>query len=770
MNQYSKTLAGLLATSCLFACATPVFAQNEAAPGAAADSGVADIIVTATRRNERLQDVPISVNVLSADKLAETGFKAFNDIQYQMTGVYVGTTPNDSGIRLRGVGSAGGFSSSSEKNVGLVVDSVVVPFGNPIASLGDVERVEVLKGPQGTQFGKNASSGVVSITTARPKLGDLSGSVFGSYGSLNERDIHGQINVPLGATVAAQVFVFDRANDGYVHNAVQNRDWGGSHIYGTRSKILWQPSDNFSALLIGDYSREKFKGNGQLWTLNRFGPGYDPGFNPPFTNAALGLAIGPDNDVSIDEYGTDNIIKNYGASLEMNLGLGDYNLTSVTGWRENTGSPSNYSIDGSPLARFTAQGYGERSRFYSQELRLASPSGATFEYIVGLYASRLEVGLGGGSGAQIRVDPTDPSFIIDISNGIGHRETRTDSLAAFVDGTVALSDRFKLIVGGRLTRDKVRALTYSVIDPAFPPGGSAAGFVVPYSATPLTFSRVSGTDWSGRFGFEYKPKDDILLYATIARGYLGPTTTFSILSNTQAVVKPQTVNDITVGAKMQFADRKLTLNVNAFYDKYKNLQTSIFKNAEFINGNAGGLKARGFEIEAIIQPIRNWGFNLGYTYSKATYTDYLTTCPLDIQLGLQAGNCTQGASGDQYQAAGQDLPGAPRHTITAGTNFRIPLGDALQFDGAVNYYYRDKVYQAAGENYTRLPDYSLVNLNFGLGDPDGKWRIGAFARNLFDKKFNVGLLGLPFANTGTLVNWKTRDGRRTLGVMAETKF
>ena len=157
------------------------------AQGAAADDGLVEIVVTATRREERLQDVPLAVTAISGEDLAGAGFKNLQDIQYSMAGVYFGSAPNDSGFRLRGVGTAGGFSSSSEQNVGTVVDGVVIPFGNPVQGLGDVERVEALKGPQGTQFGKNASSGVISITTRRPDLESFGARAYVSYADLDER-------------------------------------------------------------------------------------------------------------------------------------------------------------------------------------------------------------------------------------------------------------------------------------------------------------------------------------------------------------------------------------------------------------------------------------------------------------------------------------------------------------------------------------------------------------------------------------------------------
>jgi iron complex outermembrane receptor protein len=183
MTTYKSRL--LAATSFVLVLSGVAHAQTAtpAAPAASSEAIALDeVVVTATRRSERLQDVPLAVAAVSGDQLQSAAFKGVTDLQYSVSGVQFGTTPNDAGFRLRGVGSAGGFTSSSESPVGLVVDGVVIGFGTPVDSLGDLERVEVLKGPQGTQFGKNASSGVISITTRKPSLSAATGDFFASYG------------------------------------------------------------------------------------------------------------------------------------------------------------------------------------------------------------------------------------------------------------------------------------------------------------------------------------------------------------------------------------------------------------------------------------------------------------------------------------------------------------------------------------------------------------------------------------------------------------
>ena len=772
MRKFTTHIA--LGSASLLALAAPAMAQDTAAPQAAepAASG-ADIIVTATRRAERLQDVPIAVSAISGEQLAEGGFQKLTDIQYQFSGVQFGSSPNDSGFRLRGVGSAGGFSSSSEQNVGTVVDNVVVPFGNPVNSLGDLERVEVLKGPQGTQFGKNASSGVVNISTKKPEIGKFGGKAFASYGELNEWNVNGSVNVPVSNNSALALFGFYRRNDGFIKNVVRDEKWGGEESYGARAKYLFEPSDNLSIYLIGDYSKIKREGPGQLWTLNRL-PDSIP-FNPlmaaRFANlASLGVVPGFDNDKSVEEYPGHTSEQNYGGSLEINLGLGDYNLTSITAYRRLNEGPQLFAIDATSFPVFTAQQTGVDQSFLSQELRLSSPTGSALEFTTGVYASRRKVGDDNDfNRAQLRPAVPFDDVIINISGGQGNTQTKSDSLAAFFDGKYHLSEQFSLIGGFRYQYDWVKASFFSIIDPAFPPGPGPNGFVVPYTPTAEVHASTKKGDWSGRAGAEFKLNNDVMLFGTIARGYLGPTVTFSGLTGTRTEVAPQTVRDITVGVKSQLFNRAVTFNANLFYDKYKNLQTSVFNGVEFLTENAGGFTAKGFETDLSWRVSSVLTLSGGFTYSKTKFTDYVTACPGVVKAGYTCFLAADGVT-SLVQAAGEPLSGAPKYSATAGADVRLPINDSLMFDGSANFYYRSRVQYAVADAYAYQPGYGTIGLNAGIGHPDGNWRVGVFVRNLLDQRFHSAVISLPFADAGGYVNWLSREGRRTVGVNAQIKF
>jgi iron complex outermembrane recepter protein len=788
MKRFWKT--GLCAGISMFALVNPALAQDRAgAASAPAEEPAtsADIVVTASRRAERLQDVSLAVSAISGDQLVEGGFQKLTDIQYQFSGVQFGTSPNDSGFRLRGVGTAGGFSSSSEQNVGTVVDNVVIPFGNPINSLGDLERVEVLKGPQGTQFGKNASSGVINITTARPKFDAVSGKGFVSYGELNEINSNAQVNLPISGNAALGVFGFYRRNDGFLQNVVRNEKWGGEESYGTRVKLLWEPTDGLSFYLIGDYSKIKRKGPGQLWTLNSLP--FDTAFNPlmglRFANlTALGVTPGFKNDKSVEEYPGYSSEQDYGASLEINYELGGgYNLTSVSAWRTLDEGPQVFAIDASSFPIFTAQQTGVDQRFFSQELRLSSPAGSQFEFTGGVFYSARKVGDDNNfNRAQLRpafpftpiaLGPTlSATPLINISAGQSNTQTKSNSYAAFIDGKFHVTPEFALLGGFRVQRDTVRSQFFSIIDPNFAPftvnfATSPPGFIVPYSAAPLQKGNTAKTGWSGRAGLEYKVSPDVMLFGTVARGYLGPTVTFSGLTGTKSSVNPQTVRDITLGLKSQFFNRAVTINANLFFDKYKNLQTSVFNGTEFLTENAGGFNANGFELDTIWRITTKFSVNGSFTYSDTKFTDYVTACPNVVKAGY---TCFMQGTTSLVQAAGEPLSGAPKYSATLGADVHLPINDTMQFDWSANVYYRSRVQYDVANAISFQPGYATIGLNAGIGHPDGKWRIGVFARNLLDKHFVASVIGLPFADAGGEVNWLTREGRRTLGVSAELKF
>lgn len=767
-------LCAQLAALGLMACCLPAALAQTSAPTPDAAASAPDaapaprqaalesVTITATRRAERLQDVPLSVSAVTGTAMEKAGVKSLADIANATSGVTVGASPQDSGVRVRGVGTLGGFSSASEQPVGVVIDGVVMGLGPVLDSLVDIERVEVLKGPQGTQFGKNASSGAVSITTTRPTMDRVKGQASVSYAELNERDVNAAVNVPLGEKAAVRVSAYDKAHDGYVQNVTRNEKWGGKHQAGLRAKLLIKPSEDLEVLAAIDASESHRKEPTQLWTVR------SAGSNTAAEYAAAGVTPGNDNTQTTEN--ARSFVNTYanGGSLEVNWRPGgDYTLTSVTAhrsWEEHR----RFGLD-TRSASVAEGGTIERKRQASQELRLTSPKGGAVEYVTGLYLYELRSRNNDAAWANISqaFGAPVPAFLYtSLSAGVNHVTTVTRSTAVFADGKLKLSDTLKLLGGLRYTRDRVTASRYTDDDAEMNDMlGAAPGVLVPPTYGALQSLSTSAGKGSGRIGLEYKPERDLLFYGTVATGYLGPTATFSALSGTASQVKPQTVKDVTLGMKSQFLDRKLTLNTSVFYDKYKNLQIGVFRQSqnEFITENAGGMRSKGFEFDTQAVLSSSLRGRASLTYADAKFTEYETACP-------STGD-TSRCNGSLYQAAGDVVPGAPKITSVLGLDHTLFLDSGWSLDSTATYAWRSKTYFGVGETGYVQGSYGVLNAGLRLSPEAGSWSVSLWARNLLDKHYQAAVLGQPFANgNGQILNWNARDARRTVGVTLNTKF
>ena len=359
--------------------ATPLWAQD-AEPGAAATGD--EIIVTATRREERLQDVPLSVTAVSAESLAQSGLKEVSDIQYLAPNItFSATNPvsNGGGYQIRGVGTQT-YDSGVEQTVGLVIDGVVIGLSRDPGSTGfaDIERIEVLRGPQGTLFGKNSSAGVIQVVTKKPRMDDASFSLDLKYGERNDRVVQASANIPLGQTVALRLSGYSNGQDGAIpYVLTPGRAVGDRRNNGIRAKLLWEPSDNLSFLLSGEY-QTAFARDGQIIQ--------SLGTSALFNSQFAGFAEKPGPNVYKSymdgDWTADTSL--YAGSLEINAGIGDHTLTSITAYRKlKTLQLSD--IDASPANVFNNSDGGVDSHQFTQELRLTSPGGQRLEYVLGLY-------------------------------------------------------------------------------------------------------------------------------------------------------------------------------------------------------------------------------------------------------------------------------------------------------------------------------------------------------------------------------------------------
>ncbi|MBR2173516.1 TonB-dependent receptor [Sphingopyxis sp.] len=702
--------------------AMPAFAQD-AEPGAAPAGD--EIIVTATRREERLQDVPLSVTAVSGESLAQSGLKEVSDIQYLAPNItFSATNPvsNGGGYQIRGVGTQT-YDSGVEQTVGLVIDGVVIGLSRDPGSTGfaDIERIEVLRGPQGTLFGKNSSAGVIQVVTKKPRMDDASFSLDLKYGERNDRVVQASANVPLGETLALRISGYSNGQDGAIpYVLTPSRAVGDRRNNGIRAKLLWEPSDNLSFLLSGEY-QTAFARDGQI--IQSLGT--SALFNSQF--ARFAEKPGPNVYKSYMDGDWTADTKLYAGSLEINAGIGEHTLTSITAYRKlETLQLSD--IDASPANIFNNSDGGVDSNQFTQELRLTSPGGNRLEYVLGLYYYRTENG-----GYAVQYGNYYGLFGAPVVVGGGQRDAtnKVRSLAAFGNVTFALTDAFKLIGGLRYTNDRNHG-TLVVSPLPFP--------AVPLGRLPNYDGTVRADNVSGKVGVQFEPSRDFMLYATYSTGFKGPA-----IDGTAGIireVRPETVKSWEIGLKSSFLDGKGTFNIAAYWSNYRDFQAQTFDITTtppaFFLSNAGLLRARGIEVETGFRVTPALRLSASGSYNDATFREYDGQCypgqPISPVVG-QGCYVVPGTTTAVANYRGFRLPNAPKWSYILRADYKQAVGGDMAIDAAANWAWRTKTQAVIGDPNAEIPSYGLLNGTIGFGAEDGSWRIGIYARNLLDKRF-----------------------------------
>lgn len=757
-------------TLSVFLAAGEVFGQS-AAPAPDSSAQVEEIVVTAQRRSERLQEVPVAVTAVSGEAIKQAGFKSLTDLQYLVPSVQYNAYQGG-GFQIRGVGTQS-FDYGSDQTVGIMIDDVVqgIPRDPGLNSLTDIDHVEVLRGPQGTLFGKNTSAGVITITTKKPVMDTWEEDGHFSYGSGNETIIQGNLNVPIAPTAAARLSAYVQHRDGFVRNVLVNTDLGSTNDYGFRGKLLWQPTDDLDVYLIASYERTRDTNNEQ--TIRAYGPGpkqlsgYLPPFFLPYKSPAAqyapyGIDVGPDNETLADLSPAGNRYRVHGGSAEINYHIGDHTLTSVTGYRVFDGNQE-YISDLVPLPTLDHNRQTEHASQLTEEVRLTSPTGGLIDYVLGLYYFDMNV-----DATQIQSGSfnLNQSKLFSEIGGIALFHDEDMSYAAFGQGTLHVSDALRFILGGRYTHDEVdstfRAARYDSFIPIL-------GHVLPPGARDVRHNNISV-----HAGMQYDFTPNIMGYLTFATGYKGPTV--SNIQGEARPIKPETSNDFEAGIKSELFDRHLTLNLAAFFEKYRNFQAEIFDTsvspAQFTLGNAGGLRSEGFEADFLGRITSDLSLSGGATYAYATYTSFIGQCytgqPISTVVGA---GCYKDPSTRTYVAnlAGYPVNMAPKWSFTAAASYNHPIADGYVLDANANFVWKSDVYTIVPDPNTIIRGYGLLGLNIGVSPDSGEWRAAMFVRNLLDEHF-VNAIFPNFFDPAGYAQSPAVEARRTVGVMLDFKL
>ena len=739
-------------------------ADDEQLPSAAAVSDdevlPAGIIITAQKRSERLQDVPVAVSVISGEQIAASGAVSLENAQYLVPTLNFrksGTAINQS-LFLRGVGTST-FSIAGEPSISTVVDGVVYSrAGEAFTDLIDIDRIEVLRGPQGTLFGKNASAGVISIVTKRP--GDtLGGFAEGGFyfGQGTEYRARAAVDVPFAPGVAARVTGFYGNYDGNIRNVTTGDRVNGYEHYGVRGMLVADASPNLSFTLIGDWRQSRDDCCAEVITTRP-------------TNLAAGLLPTPAGDRTravAQNLVTSTDEESWGVSLQADATLGGTTVTSITSYRnyDNTEIRDGDFLPQPYVGIVQLHDFGpQTSNTFSQELRLTSPNGQFLEYVVGGYYSRAETNRlfrrdvinCALTPAPTTLVPCDaPGVTVTRPTGTATFGSVFKNAALFGQATLNLTDRFNLFGGLRFTVDQLDVF-HQRVSPL--PGPGIAASFGPFQG------KATNDNLSGKAGAQFKIVPQSTIYGSFARGYKGPA--FNVFYNLNAngtnTIAPETSDSYEVGLKNSLFGGTLVVNLAGYYAKYRNFQAN---NPDIVNGqvvtrftNAGDISTRGGELDFIWRPLDDLNLSGGVAYTDAHVDRFRVPT---------SGN-TAGVVPD-----GTTLAYAPKVKASLNADYTIRTGGAVDIQLGTQTAYQSKQLSQfdasqAVRDATTIGGYALVDLSASLVETNGRFKLTGQVKNVFDQSFAASVVtGGPGGSLRSII---PREADRYYGVTARASF
>lgn len=740
----SKFRVRALSLSVAAACAVPVIAQEDG-------FALEEVLVTATRRSESIQDVAVSVTSLGKE-LQEASLRRLDDIQSFTPNVYLrshASAPGGLSIAIRGVSSSE-YDKSFDPNIGVIMDGVVLgtASGSMLQNF-DTKQIEVLRGPQGTLFGKNTTGGVVNVIRGDvTQEWGLDASV--AMGSDGREDLKIVANVPLVEdTLGVKVFASSIQDDGSIKNLTLDEDVGGDDLSTYGFAALWTPSENFSV----KFHYENIQDEGDVGV-------YSNGNVPGHFACNLEGALWPVGCASSDRAGKDTVTgARKGTTdsetdlyiLTANYDMGDYLLTSITALNDRFDHYLN-NFDPSP-ADFLYLDYYNDWEQSSQEFRITSQGSEAFQFVAGLYFWDVEYMQAWDVGrlhynldlvGAIAGTPGGAGFTGDTLARNG-QEQETSSTAVFFSGDWNINDEWTITAGARWTEEEK---DFS--------GGNGSLFYT--DGTPAPDISVNYLDFddkwsevSPKIGFRYRPNDDMMVFGSYTEGFksggfFGRQANFT---DVDAKYEPEYVKTWELGLKSEWLDGRMIFNPTVFLNSYEDKQESVLipidlTNVATVVRNASTLDIFGFEAELLFQVTPEWNIRASYGYLDAEYDDFLA----DL-------------NGDQIVTDNSDLTSrnTPDNSWGLTSTYSVEIGGG-ELTAMASYRWRDEVYTLAGNEPESLLD-SISNLDatisYSWGE-DGRYRVAAFGRNITDQR------EAQFAEIGGLVGWYTWNRPATYGV------
>ena len=807
-----RDLGPSLALITILSLSTPAFAENTEAvvldQEARSSAGTGDtdapeeIIVTARRRDETAQEIPIAVSVVGGDQIDNTGsFNVGRLQQLTPTLQFYSSNPRNTSVNIRGIGVPFGLTNDGiEQGVGIYVDDV---YYSRVASATfdflDVGQIEVLRGPQGTLYGKNTTAGAINISTRQPTF-NLEGRAEVSIGNLNFKQAKAAISGPLSDTIAARLAVSGTSRRGTIFNVTSGNWINEQDNIGLRGQLLWRPNDNIDVTLSGDFSVQNPECCAQIYV--RTGT-----TQRALTRQYAALAAAQNyrvistnpfdrlTDVDADLNARNEI---GGAALKIKWDTGPGTLTSVTAWRYWDWVPANdRDFTGLPIT--TKSNNPSQQEQYTQEIRYAQ-SGDAFDFVVGAFAYHQKVRTQGiqeqGPAASrwllTGALANDPSVL----NGLTARnDIRLDNTSAALFGQFSWKPLTGLTIqpGFRVNYDKKDGLYDSVVT-------NGAGQLVTFASTDPRIVAQRGvlspqrfepkfSDWNFSYDLtlSYEVAQDILAFATYSKTFKSGGVNLNGVPNDAAgnpilaagTVKPESVNHIEAGIKAQFLDRRATLNLSAFRTDISDYQ-ALVTNGQLgvLRGylaNADKVRTQGLEADFSLRPSDRFNVYLNGTYVDAKYRSFADApCPPELSGGGTgtpiAAPGVPGNSPANCDISGQRLPGVSKWSFSYGGEVNTPtsvFGREGQIYVGIDGNYRTGFSSNPTPSiYTNIQGYALTNYRVGFRTDSGINLFG-YVRNLFDVNY-FEQLAVPSGNTGLIVGQP--GDPRTYGITFAVTF
>jgi len=799
-------LAGVASASIIASSASAQDAPQPVADSAEQATARGEvIIVTARRRQETAQEVPLAISVIRGDSIEATG--NFNVVKLQQLAptlqVYT-TNPRNTSVNIRGLGVPFGLTSDGfEQGVGIYVDDV---YNSRVAAATfdflDVAQVEVLRGPQGSLYGKNTTAGAINITTNQPTF-DFEGRAELTVGNLNYKQAKAAISGPLSDTIAARIAIASTSRRGTLYNVTSKRWINEQDNLGIRGQLLFKPTDDFSITLSGDYSKQDPECCGTVFVrvgttqrpitrqydalvaaINAANPGRNyatPSRNPYDRLTDLDSNLNAGNKIG-------------GVSARVKWDVGPGTLTSVTAWRFWDWKPEN-DRDFTGLSVVSKSQNPSQQDQYSQEFRYNYES-QKVDFVLGLFGFKQRIDTQGteqqGADASrwslTGTQATTPSILQGLTAS-NTQWLKSTSAALFGQLSWKVTNALTIQPGARLNYDKKSGFYQRVVT-------NGTGQVISCTPAPTAgtvlaaqcgvyqpqVSSPSDSAWNFTYDFNvnYKIAQDILAYATYAKSFktLGinqnglPLNSDNTVNYAAGTVKPESVNHYEIGLKTQFWDRRATFNLTAFRTEIKNFQATVnggqFGTVRGYLANAEKVRSQGIEADLKIVASDRFTAYANGAYTDAKYKKFTNApCPPELSGGTfvtgtqtpdapgQAGNTPThpGASLSPRACdiSGQGLPGVSKWAFSYGAEYNIPvtlLAKEGQIYLGVDGNYRSHWNSNASPSiYTQVKGYALTNVRAGFRGEG--FDIFGWVRNAFDVNYIENLQVAP-GNTGLI--------------------